>query len=101
MELGVDEERLTGMLRGSDGRRVFEREGLGEERGVRVKRYFVGPPKQASTTARSLSGESSERSKSRTASFPSVLPARDIAAEDWAAEIGSTGCVTMFPWECA
>ncbi len=82
------------------------REGLGEVRGVRARRYFEGPPKHASTSARSptsarsLSGESSDRSK-EIASFPSALPARDMAAEAWAAEIGSTGCATMFPWECA
>ena len=41
-DVGVDDEdRFTGMLRGSDGRRVFEREGLGEERGVRCQRYLL------------------------------------------------------------
>ena len=76
IELGVEEARLTGRLRGSEGRLVFEREGIGEERGVLAGRYFEGPPKQASTSARSstrsLSGESSDRSK-EIASFPSAL----------------------------
>ena len=40
MDVGVDEERLMGMLRGSDGRRVLDRAGLGEVLGVRAKRYL-------------------------------------------------------------
>ncbi len=99
-----DEDLLIGIVRGSDERRVLERVGLRLIRGVLCHRYLLALTCKAEV---SLAGESSEISKSESsalASFPLSVVAAVMASRggDCAAVvIVSTGCATMFPWECA
>ena len=103
MDVGVDEDLLTGMVRGMDRMRILlpdlDRTGLGLDRGVRQRESWL------LRLRGSLVGESSEMSKSSLsswscASFASEPPC-DMVSTGGAAWIVSTGCAAMISWECA